>query len=72
MSLNDVNGAQTNINNAPVALSLAGSWQQASMPAIDVGSFVANEWVCVTLTASAQEIGNAIRIGRIDFSYLTA
>jgi len=70
-TLSDVNGAQTSINNSPIVVTM-NTWQQATLPSIDVGSFSADGWACLTLTTSAKDLGNAIRVGRIDFTYLTA
>ena len=72
ITLSDTNGAQTNINNSPIAMAAMNTWEQVALPTINVGAFTPNEWVCLTLTVLARDVGNTIRVGRIDFAYLTA
>ena len=70
VTVSDVNGLPTNILNLPVSF-VANTWQAITVP-LSSGTFIANNWLCLTFEAKANGIGNAVRIGRVDFQYLTA
>lgn len=72
LTLRDIANAATNIDYLDVSSSAINAWEQFEVAPISSGNFVANGWFVLTLEAMANDVDNAISIGRIDFNYVTA
>lgn len=72
VSLHDSFGTLTNLADETIPLHTNfGAWNQYTTSNIANGIFSPEQWMCLTLEASAQDLANKIKIGRIDFKYIT-
>jgi hypothetical protein len=73
VTLHDIAGNVTNINQLDAANGTADTWEQFAAPAITPATynFQANGWCYLTLEVKANGVGNDISVGRIDFNYVT-
>ena len=73
MSLHDSFGTATEISNEPIPFTSpdVGTWVQHTISGPINGMFTPNSWACLTLEVSAQDVANTVKIGRIDFKYIT-